>query len=74
MATFEELKDVKRRNSDKLLRMPGVCGIDIDENSKGDFTLAVHLDTKDAAIRKSLPEKIEGHPVKYIVSGPFAKQ
>jgi len=74
MATFEELKAVKRRNSNDLLRMPGVCGIDIDEDSRGGFVLVVHLDTKDESVRRSLPEKVEGHPVKYIYSGPFVKQ
>lgn len=74
MATFEELKAVKRRNSSDLLRRPGVCGVDIDKDSNGEFVLAVHLDTNDESVRRSMPAHIEGHPVKYIVSGPFEKQ
>jgi hypothetical protein len=74
MATFEELKAVKRRHSADLRRLPGVCGVDIDKDADGEHVLTVHLDTKDPSIRRSLPEHVEGHPVKYVVSGPFKKQ
>jgi len=74
MATFEELKAVKRRNSANLLRLPGVCGVDIDKDSHGEYVLAVHLDTKDPSVRQSLPEQVDGHTVKYIFSGPFEKR
>ena len=35
MATFEELKAVKRRHSADLLRREGVCGVDIDQDASG---------------------------------------
>jgi hypothetical protein len=74
MATLKELKPVKRRNSADLLRRPGVCGVDIETDSQGEAVLTVHLETDDPSIRKSLPDEIEGYPVKYVRTGPFEKQ
>jgi hypothetical protein len=74
MASFEELRAVKSRHSAALRRMPGVCGVNVDRDDDGNYVLEVHLDTKDPAVRRSLPETVEGHLVKYIVSGPFEKQ
>ena len=74
MATLEELKQVKRRNSADLLRRPGVCGVDIEIDPLGEPVLTVHLETDDPSVRKSLPRSIEGQPVKYVHTGPFEKQ
>jgi hypothetical protein len=74
MASVEELKLVKRRHSADLLRRPGVCGVDIEVSPQGDGVLTVHLEKDDQAVRKGLPLEIEGHPVKYVRSGPFEKQ
>ena len=74
MATLEELKLVKRRNSADLLRRPGVCGVDIEVDPHGAAVLTVHLETNDPNVRKSLPVQIEGHPLKYVHTGPFKKQ
>jgi hypothetical protein len=74
MASVEELKLVKRRNSADLLRRPGVCGVDIEVNPQGDGVLTVHLEKDNPSIRRNLPLEIEGHPVKYVRTGPFKKQ
>ena len=74
MATFDELKAVKRRHAAALLRKTGVSGVDIDEDSKGAPVIAVHLDTDDPAVREQLPRDLEGHPVKYVHTGPIRKQ
>ena len=74
MATLEDLKLVKRRHSADLLRRPGVSGVDIEIGPQGDAVLTVHLEKDDPSIRKGLPDKIEGHEVKYVRTGPFEKQ
>lgn len=74
MSTYEELKEVKRRYSASLRRLPGVAGVDIDRDPGGGYILAVYLDSADPDARRRLPDEIEGHRVKYIVSGPFEKQ
>jgi hypothetical protein len=72
--TMQELKEIKRRHSAKLLGMPGVCGVGIEEDDAGKPVLTVHLDTDDPAVKAALPKVVEGQRVKFIHSGPFQKQ
>lgn len=73
MATFDELRIVKRKYSADLLKRSGVNGVDIDINSSGEASLVVHLDTQDLKIRNALPTELDGHPVKYVYTGPVRK-
>ncbi len=73
MATEEEARAIKRRHSPQLLQQPGVCGVGVEKDEAGNYVIAIHLDTDDPAVRARLPEQIEGHPVKFIRSGPFRK-
>ena len=74
MATFDELKAVKRRHAAELLRTEGVSGVDIDEDAAGEPIIAVHLESNDPEVRARLPHDLEGHPLKFIHTGPIRKQ
>ena len=74
MATFEELKKVKRRHAAELLKQNGVCGVDIEQNAPGGPISTVHLDTKDPAVKQQLPRELEGFPLKFVQTGPIRKQ
>lgn len=74
MATFDEIRALKKRHSAALLRKPGVCGVDIESTPSGEAVLTVHLDTNDDAVRKGLPDQIDGHAVRYVHTGPYEKQ
>jgi hypothetical protein len=71
IATEQEIRELKHCHSARLLSEPGVSGVGIEKDDTGAYVLAVHLDSDEAAAR--LPEEIDGHPVKYIKSGPFRK-
>ena len=73
MATEQELRELKRRHSDRLLRQPGVCGVGVEKDEHGNFVLTLHLETDDPAVRASLPAEIEGHKIRFVHSGPFRK-
>jgi hypothetical protein len=73
MSTEQEISDVKRRHSAELLRRRGVCGVGVEKGESGEYVIALHLDTDDPEVRALLPKEIEGHPVKFIHSGPFRK-
>jgi hypothetical protein len=73
MATEEEVRALKDRHSARLLREPGVYGVGIEQDDRGNYVLGVHLDRDDQALRERLPTEIEGHPVKYHYSGAFRK-
>ena len=73
MSTEEEIREVKRRHSLDLLGREGVSGVGVEQDDD-DFVLSILLDRDDPDLRASLPERIEGHRVKYRVTGPFRKQ
>lgn len=74
MATFDELRVVKRKYSADLLKRSGVSGMDIDVDKSGEASLVVHLSDPDAQKRKDLPSQLDGYPVTYIYTGPIEKQ
>jgi hypothetical protein len=73
MASEDQLREIKRRHSARLLQLPGVCGVGIEKDTSGAYVLAVHLDATDPDAGKDVPKTIEGQPVKRVKSGPFAK-
>ncbi len=73
IATKQEIRELKHRHSARLLSQPGVSGVGVEKDDKGEYVLAVHLDSDDSEGLKLLPDKIEGYSVKYIKSGPFRK-
>jgi hypothetical protein len=73
MATEDEIRQLKRRYSARLLGQPGVSGVGIEKDDAGGYTLAVHLDADAPEALEHLPGEIEGHRIKYIRSGPFRK-
>ena len=72
MATLEDIRELKRRHSARLLNLPGVAGVGIERDDEGGYALAIHLDG-DATDHLGLPAELEGHRIKYIRSGPFRK-
>ena len=74
MATEEEVKEIKRRHSDRLLQEPGVCGIGVEKDKEGNYVLAVHLDATHLDAGATIPDFIEGCPVRRIPSGPFTRR
>jgi hypothetical protein len=73
MATEKEIRDLKQRHSLRLLNQPGVCGVGVEKDETGGYVLAIHLNTDDPQILSQLPKEIEGHPLKFLRSGPFRK-
>jgi hypothetical protein len=74
MASEEEVKEIKRRHAARLLREPGVCGVGVEKDKAGNFVLAVHVDGTRLDAGATVPDFIEGCPVKRIRSGPFTRR
>jgi hypothetical protein len=74
MPSEQQVREIKRRHSARLLQQPGVCGVGVEKDARGEFVLAVHLDATQPEAGAELPDAIEGCPVKRIRSGPFTKQ
>ena len=60
MATEEEVRQIKRRHSARLLQQPGVCGVAVEKGEHGDFVLAIHLDATQPDAGATIPDAIEG--------------
>ena len=71
---LEILRAVKSRHSRSLLARPGVSGVGIEMDEHGRPRLTVHLDADEPKARERLPDTLEGHPVRYLVTGPFRAQ
>jgi hypothetical protein len=74
MPSEQEVVEIKRRYSARLLQQTGVCGVGVEKDDAGNFYLAVHLDATNPRAGESVPNSIEGAPVKRVRSGPFVKQ
>jgi len=73
MSTEEQIRDVKRRHSAELLRLPGVSGVGVAKGKNGELVISVHLDSGDPEVAGRIPKEIEGFAVETIHSGPFTK-
>jgi hypothetical protein len=73
VATEQELAEVKKRVSARLLSLPGISGVGVQKEPSGEFVLAIHLDADTPAIAANLPREIEGHPVKVVLTEAFSK-
>lgn len=74
MPSEAEVTEIKRRHSARLLQQPGVCGLGVEKDDSGNFYLALHLDADNPRAGATVPDSIEGAPVKRIRSGPFVRQ
>jgi len=73
MTQKEEIEEIKRRHSTRLLKLEGVCGVGIEKDEMGNYLLAIHLNATQPKAGSQLPDQIEGYPVKLIYDGPFRK-
>jgi hypothetical protein len=72
MPTENDLGAIKAKHSKRLLSMPGVSGVGIERTEIGEPILTVYLE--HAGARDTLPDRLEGFPIRYIVTGPFQKR
>jgi hypothetical protein len=73
MATEREAEEVNDKYGMRLLDLPGVVLVGVEQDAPGEFVLAVHIESDDPEIRKDLPKEIEGCPVKVVYTGPYRK-
>jgi hypothetical protein len=73
MATEERARAVKRAHSARLLSQPGVSGVGVERDAKGEYLLTVHVTPEAAAETTGRPAELDGVPVRWVASGPFRK-
>ena len=73
MNSEQHINEVKDRVAEELFRKPGVVGVGVEQDDKGDFVLTVHVESNDPEILAALPQQIEGYNLKVIHSGKYRK-
>lgn len=61
------------KHQDRLMAIPGVSGVGIG-GSEDSPVIVVMVTTGGTAMRKQLPDQIEGYPVKVEVTGEITAQ
>lgn len=71
MVTEAEAHDIKRRHSAELMRRPGVSGVGVEKDQRGNFVLRVHVSGESPDVESDLPKEIDGLPVSITRGGQF---
>jgi len=64
------VQEVKARHESRLMAQPGVVAVGVGRDSQGADTIVVSLDRERPEVRASLPETLDGYPVRVQVIGP----
>lgn len=69
--SIDEIRAVKRRREQELLKISGVTGIDIgrkqpDNSTDSVLVIRVFVQKADEAVTRQIPEEIEGVPIEVI--------
>jgi hypothetical protein len=71
MVTEAEAHEIKRRHSVELMRHPGVSGVGVEKDQRGNFVLRLHVTGESPDVGKDLPKEIDGLPVLITRGGQF---
>jgi hypothetical protein len=64
------VQEVKARHEARLMAQPGVVAVGIGRDSDGKEAIVVSLDSDRPEARQSVPQALEGYPVRIQVIGP----
>ena len=73
MPSEREINEIKDRHSMRLLNLPGVIGVGVEQDERGRYVLAIRVNTDDIAVLEQLPDQIEGLPVNIVRSETYRK-
>jgi len=68
------IQQVKAKHETRLMAMPGVVSVGIGRNADGQPVIVVGLDRERPETRTTVPQELEGHPVRIEVIGPVRAQ
>lgn len=63
------VQEVKARHESRLMGQPGVVAVGIGRDADGREAIVVSLDRERPGARQSLPQALEGYPVRVQVIG-----
>lgn len=60
----ESIQNVRTKHENRLMTTPGVISIGIGQNSKGQSSIVIGVESQDQLDKMSLPTELDGYPVK----------
>ena len=64
------IQEVKARHESRLMAQPGVVAVGVGRDPDGSEAIVVSLDRERPEVRASVPQALEGYPVRVQVIGP----
>lgn len=61
---MQTIEDVKKRHQSRLLATPGVVSVGIGLDEEKQPVIIVGVEDDDEALKASLPQQLEGYPVR----------
>jgi hypothetical protein len=66
---------VQERHTDALMRLPGVVGTGIGQSEEtGQVVIEVYVEQATTELKRAIPQRLEGIPVKTVVTGKITAQ
>lgn len=74
IAVPESIKNVKTKHESRLMSTPGVVSVGIGQDSKGQSAIIIGVESQDKLNKITLPEELDGYPVKVQIMGTIRAQ
>jgi hypothetical protein len=74
IAVPESIKNVKTKHESRLMSTPGVVSVGIGQDSRGQSAIIIGVENQDKLNTITLPEELDGYPVKVQVIGTIRAQ
>ncbi len=71
MTDLERVRDVKKRHNRELMSVPGVVGTGVARDASGQPVIEVYVERDSPALRRQIPNTVEGVNVCIVETGRF---
>ncbi|OYV15596.1 MAG: hypothetical protein CG439_2486 [Methylococcaceae bacterium NSP1-2] len=74
IAVTETIQQVKTKHEGQLMSTPGVVSVGIGHDQKGQSAIIIGIESQDKLNKITLPETLDGYPVKVQIMGTIRAQ
>jgi len=74
VAVTESIQQVKTKHETRLMTTPGVVSVGIGQGQNGRSVIVIGVESQDKLDKITLPEELDGYPVKVQIIGTIRAQ
>ncbi len=74
VAVTESIQQVKTKHESRLMSTPGIVSVGIGQGHNGQSVIVIGVESRDKLDKLTLPEELEGYPVKVQIIGTIRAQ